>query len=440
MIHMLPLKQFRIHYFLWSLLAVPISLNLTQPIQGQSPRLPVGRQIASDAKTQPKSSVDLLLKSRSDCPSNLILLSDLVSVQSSDARIKDLIDVALGPAPKLGHDQSWTRSDVEKALALRGVPREAIQWKGAAECQVRRTAGPRIRSLDGKNSDDTNTQNSVTNSRLASYQNASGNGTTQTNGDSSNSLQPIDKSQFTPPFITPANVSQAENLAALAIGDYLRTKTDSAGRWNIKVNMPTEHTKTFSLRNNILGVAGGQPPWDGPQEFVFRVMGKNGEQVIPISATVKLPEMVVVAKRALSKGYVLQETDLDWIPMPRGLNYGPEDCFSRSDQLVGQQLRRAMSTQQVIRLKEVGPPTVVHVGDLVTIGIVSGSVSVETNGRAMESGAMDDLIQIEVQPHRKRVMARITGDRAAQVISNGPVHSMKSNQTLASKSNSNFTR
>jgi flagella basal body P-ring formation protein FlgA len=79
---------------------------------------------------------------------------------------------------------------------------------------------------------------------------------------------------------------------------------------------------------------------------------------------------------------------------------------------------------------------IIHVGDLVAIGIVSGGVTVETNGRAIEPGAMDDLIQIEVQPHRKRVLARVTGDRTAEVISNGTANAAQSSRKNASHTSS----
>lgn len=419
------LKRIKFRFVCALFSAVLTWVSTLGPSSGQAPPAPGNTLRAPYSNGRSANSLELILLSRADCPSNLILLSDLVTVQGSDVLIKNIMNAALGPAPKIGTDQSWSRGDIEKSLVLRGIAPEAISWKGANDCLVRRIPGPRIEPSAPKKQENTNAPNASSKVQQANYQ---------------ESPQPIDPSQFTTPFITQTNISQAENLAALAIGDYLRTKTDSFGRWNIQVNMPTEHTKIFSLRTNILGVAGGVPPWDGPQEFSFRVKGKNGEQVIPISATVRLPEMVVAAKRALSKGYVLREEDLVWIPMPRGLNYGPEDCFSQTDALVGQQLRRAMSTQQVIRLKEVGPPTIIHVGDLVTIGIVSGDVSVLTNGRALESGSMDDLIQIEVQPHRKRVHARITGDRKAEVISNGAAQTGASNRTFASKSSKNSTR
>ena len=382
------------------------------------------------------------MHSRIDCPSNLILLSDLVDVQSSNSSVNGLLDAALGPAPRMGSDQSWTRGDVEKSLALRGIPPQSIHWRGANECIVRRTQGTRIDRTDSKSADvlSAKVDSAKIQGQTVQFTNQQNPVVAATPNSTPNAAPLIDKSQFTPAFTTPSHVSQAENLAALAIGDYLRAKTDSAGKWNIKVNMPTELTKLFSFRSNILGVAGGQPPWDGTQEFIFRMAGNNGEQVVPISATVRLPDMVIAAKRALSKGYVLREDDLVWIPMPRGLSYGPEDCFSQMDQLIGQQLRRSMSTQQAIRLKEVGPPTVIHVGDLVAIGIVSGAISIGTNGVAIESGALDDLIQIEVLPHKKRILGRITGDRTVEVISNGATNAGYAPRTVVSKTNLNQRR
>ena len=369
------------------------------------------------------------MQSRAECPSNLLLLSDLVDVQGSDALVQQVIDLPLAPAPRVGDTQTWTRSDIEKSLTLRGVSAETIRWQGSLECSVRRVEGQRRENRTPTHSDNKTTNGQKTTVKEAAYQepigkDSMGASRVQTQQPSN----PIDKSQFTTAFTTLATVSQAESIASQAIEGYLQTKTSSSGRWNITVQMPTEHAKLISQRFKILGVAGGQPPWEGQQEFQFLIKGPNGEETVTIPATVKLPDMVVAAKRPLSKGYVLREVDLDWIPMPRGLSYGPETCFTKPELAVGQQLRRSMSTQQVIRISEVGPPTIIQVGDLIGISIVSGGVTVETNGRAIEAGALDDLIQIEVQPHRKRVLARITGDRTAEVISNSAVSNSQPTQ------------
>ena len=406
----------------WFMPSPIASARQPQRNQNQTPRV-------SSNNSKQGVKLELKMQSRAECPSNLLLLSDLVDVQGSDTLVQQVIDLPLAPAPRVGDAQTWTRSDIEKSLSLRGVSSEAIHWQGSLECSVRRVEGQRRETRKPTSTDTTATNGQKTAVIEAAFQEPVGKDSL---GVSKSQAQkpgnPIDKSQFTTAFTTPSTVSQAESIAAQAIEGYLQNKTSSSGRWDIAVQMPTEHAKLISQRFKILGIAGGQPPWEGQQEFQFLIKGPNGEETIAIPATVKLPDMVVAVKRPLSKGYVLKETDLDWIPMPRGLSYGPETCFTKPEMAVGQQLRRSMSTQQVIRINEVGPPTIIQVGDLIGISIVSGGVTVETNGRAIEAGALDDLIQIEVQPHRKRVMARITGDRSAEVISNSALSNSQPTQ------------
>ena len=95
-----------------------------------------------------------------------------------------------------------------------------------------------------------------------------------------------------------------------------------------------------------------------------------------------------------------------------------------------------MATQQVIRLNEVGPPTLIHVGDIISLEVVSGSLVVGTNGRALEPGGIDDLIQVEVEPHRSRVLARVIGDRKAEMIINGSSPSKNNQANNLNKQNS----
>jgi flagella basal body P-ring formation protein FlgA len=355
----------------------------------------------------------------------VLLLSDLVTLSGSDSLIHEITETPIAPAPRLGQKQTWSRESIAKALSLRGIPPEAIRWKGAAECCVLRVEGVRQKPEPNPNATKQNSVQSAEHVGTGTQDFATLAAANQSNPSSLQSTNPespaqpaIDRSLFVTPFTTPVVVTQAERISSEIISNYLQTKTNSVGRWIIKPNLPPEHAKLLSQRGKIKGVAGGQPPWEGEQEFVFLVKGPNGEQSIPVQANVKLPEMVVAANRALSKGYVLKEEDLAWIQMPRGSSFGAEDCFSDIERLVGKQLRRAMSTQQVIRLSEVGPPTVIHVGDVVAIEVVSGQIAVETLGRAVESGGIDDLIQIDIMQvgndtKKSRVHARITGERSS---------------------------
>ena len=396
-------------------------LCLTQSLMAQAlpqPSSPLPSRTQSSPLNQ-ASSVQLALRTQAECPSNVILLSDLVEMKGSDAIVHQIADLPIAPAPRMGNQQMWSRESITKMLEFRGISAQAIRWQGAIECNVLRVDGQRTIRSDAISNAPSPT-NVVPDVQSASFTNSTNpSNTSNDNNSVKDNREAIDKSQFTAPFTTPVTVTQAERIAADAISNYLQSKTNSNGRWIIRAKIPTEHAKVLSMRRQILGVAGGQPPWDGEQEFIFLIQGPSGEQSLSIQATVKLPEMVVAANRPLAKGYILKEEDLVWIPMPRGLPFGPADCFSSIETLVGQQLRRSMSTQQVLRQNEVGSPTVVHVGDIIAIEVVSGGVVVGTNGRAIEAGSIDDLIQVDVEPSRTRILARITGERTAEVIATG---------------------
>ncbi|MEQ1828400.1 MAG: flagellar basal body P-ring formation chaperone FlgA [Pirellula sp.] len=386
-------------------------LSLESAAVGQSPAIAPYRM----------ARVTLAMRATSECPSNFLLLSDVAELKGSDALVQQLTDLVMDVAPALGKKQIWTREAVERILVQRGVSREAVTWNGANECSVLRIDGQRAKKQDVPPSKNTLTPDGV---QLASAPPLPS-GRAMPLGE-----KPIDQLAFIPTSVTPMTIKAAERNAADLISRYLQTKTNSNGQWVVKPMVPPEHAKTLSVSQQIKSVAGGQPPWEGEQEFVFLAKGANGETPITIQANIKLPDMVVAANRPLAKGYVLKESDLVWIPIPRGLTYGPEDCFAAPDALVGQQLRRSMSTQQVIRQTEVGPPTVVQTGDLITIEVVSGAVSVATNGRAIEAGSIDDLIQVEIEPNRTRLLARVTGPKSVEVIANtGRISQSKSNRT-----------
>jgi flagella basal body P-ring formation protein FlgA len=385
-----------------------------------------------DASKGRISNVTLTMRSTAQCPSNILLLTDIVEIKGSDALIQQISDLVIAPAPKLGQKQSWRRASIEKVLQLRGLPSEAIRWAGADECSVVRVDGQRAPTTDLPNvaqlaNDTPSDPTRVTSTAYADV--ATANSVTA-NGIATNIVGTIDTSRFTPSSTTPVTITMAERNAADAISNYLKTKTNSNGQWIIQPKIPSEYAKALSTRVQIEGVNGGQPPWEGQQEFVFLLRDSKGMRTINVQAMVKLPEMVVAANRPLSKGYVLRDSDLVWIPMPRGLSYGPEDCFATPDALIGQQLRRSVSTQQVIRQSEVGAPTVVQVGNVITVEVVSGDIVVATNGRAIEAGSMDDLIQVEVEPSKNRVLGRITGPKTVEVIANSgriPIANNKNN-------------
>jgi len=364
-------------------------------------------------------SLRLSLREEIKIQTNLIRLSDLCELTGSDAMVQSLGDLPIAPSPRQGVQQRWTRGDLEKAISLRGISAKAIRWSGADAVQVQRV--PRLENAPLRAEPAVQTasaQTPVVNMDLR----ASQSGPTNPLGpiaESSPAVPNEQRAKFTPAFTTTVSTSQAERMVVAAIESYLQLKTGGNGKWGITPHVPTEIAPLLLQRRQILGVSGGEAPWDGDQQFTLLVRTQQGETTVDINATVRLPDMVVAAKGPLAKGRVVQESDLIWQALPPTTNISSDECFSDFESLLGKQLRRSVSTKQPIRRSEVSEPSVVQAGETVTIAVIAGSVLVESPGRAVESGAIDDVIQVEVLPQRKRVTARVTAERRVEVISNG---------------------
>jgi flagella basal body P-ring formation protein FlgA len=233
-------------------------------------------------------------------------------------------------------------------------------------------------------------------------------------------------------------IAQAERIASTAIEKYLQTKMNSTVDYTIRPEISTEIAPRLLQMRQIVGVDGGLPPWDGEQNFEFLVKGPTGEMVVPIKAIIELPELVVAASKQLAKGRVIREEDLILIPMPRGSKESADRCFTEVQDLIGKELKRSMSTQQVVLRQDAGSPTLIHSGDAIKLEVIAGSLVVETNGKAIESGGLDDLIHVESLDSRKRLLARVTGERVVEVVSQGT--SSKNSNKNSSRSFSKVSR
>jgi len=334
-------------------------------------------------------SIALMLRSDSQIASNVLRLRDVCDLSQSNETAKALADIPLAPTPRIGTTQLWTRDDVTKVLSLRGMDPKSIHWSGAETVQVSRSQSAAVAKASASQP--------VT------------------------PLEPqrADHREFSPAFTTPVSLSQAERVVTSAIESYLQLKSGSQGKWRIKPTIPPQHANALLQRRQIVSVAGGQEPWEGNQKFALLLRTPDGECIIDIEAEVRLPAMVVAAKGPLARGRILQDTDLVWLSLPPASKISPDDCIRDFDQLVGKQLRKSVSTQQPIRNQDVGEPFAVQAGESVTIAVVAGSIQVEAQGRAMESGAIDETIQVEVLPQKKRVAARIAAERRVEVIAGG---------------------
>jgi flagella basal body P-ring formation protein FlgA len=341
----------------------------------------LGLILAVAGTLQAQGERELVLRFRESpaVTGNLVRLGDLIEIRGDDAEAKKLADIALVPRPEPGTELRWKKEDILQQLQFRNYSIERFRWIGTTET-VLRSSGPAVADRLKRSPD------------------------------------------LTPAFATDRSFIQAERNLTEVLNAYLTTKSSNLVGAKFQFQVPKEYIDLFYQRRNIKAVGGGAEPWVGEQQFTVRVLNKNEMVDIPVNVVVAPPVAVVVANTALRRGDIIEIEDLRLQVINETANQlGDEKYFSDPAELLGKQLKRAMSSGQAIREEDVGPPIVIEKNRLVTVQVVMGGVTVSAAGRAITEGAIGDLIQVETVglSSRKKLNAQVIDSDNVQVIAAG---------------------
>lgn len=377
---------------------------------------------------------------------NIVFVRDVAAIQAPPAIAQRVGNILLAPAPPADQVQRWTRRDIEDHFAMRGLDPDAFRFIGSQYCDVRweptAVVGNLSPASDVAATVDSNTVTQATTFGPA-FENAATSTFNAVNNETSlgEPFKDLNSSSLagnrttpsgtTPPLTganeftyTPSNarantILQAQRNTRDAIMAYLAIKTGEDVDWKIDVDIPVDSAALLLQRRAIRGVAGGQAPWVGMQNLVVVVKSKNGELTVPVRADISLPPLVVAAKGPIRRDQLLVAEDLKMVSLPSNSRLTADDLFTSIDELVGKEVIRSLSTGQPVPRAETRSPRIIDRGSLVQIQVVSGNVTVETSGKAIESGGLHELITVEVIPHRKRLVGEIVGDGLVRVVSVG---------------------
>ncbi len=303
---------------------------------------------------------------------HVVRLGDLVEVLAGNsATMEQMLTLPLGPAPRANDFQSWHSRDVLQHLELRGIHPNSIRWSGTTQTKLQRIAeSPSL---------------------------------------AAGSIEPA--------FVQGRTIELAGNLVSQAIEEYLNLKTGERTDWIISVEIPAKLADVIRIRRNIVGIGGGQSPWLGEQEFVLQIKDRDAIVNVPINANVELPPLVLVAKRPLRRDEILSAEALELAPLPQRAGEDRSKYYDNINELIGQQLKRSVSTGLPISSDFVGSPVVISRNEMVEVESVSGGVSVRTMARSLTSGAVGELIDVEVIPTKQRMLAAVVGPLKVRVAS-----------------------
>jgi flagella basal body P-ring formation protein FlgA len=140
---------------------------------------------------------------------------------------------------------------------------------------------------------------------------------------------------------------------------------------------------------------------------------------LEVAAQVALPEMVVVAARALPRGAVVQAADVELQALPSSGSAAGATAFDTVEDVIGKETTRSVAAGQVLGRRYVQSPILVRRGDVVTVYARSAGIQVRTTARARDGGSLGDLIAVESLADRGRFYARVAGPRTVDVYARG---------------------
>jgi len=186
---------------------------------------------------------------------------------------------------------------------------------------------------------------------------------------------------------------QPTGSIALAAEQFLRSRIGKAApRTTVKAgaldprhrlalcNRPLEpflRRGTEIASRTIVGVrCGGENPW---------------KVYVPVNVFVT--DTVLVARRTLPRGHVLVADDLK--AEPRDVSRLVSGYISNIDALVGQRLKSQLIAGRILTPAMLKADIAVKRGQAVTLIIDSGGISIQTGGKALMDGAINQRIQVE---------------------------------------------
>lgn len=122
---------------------------------------------------------------------------------------------------------------------------------------------------------------------------------------------------------------------------------------------------------------------------------------------------VPVLARDMKPGDIVRHQDIDWVRLPS--NRVSQNMVGSIEQLVGMSPRYPARAGEPLRLADMQPPLVVTKGAQVDVTLVSGALTLTARGRALQSGAIGDVVDVLNTRSNKTIQGIIEGPNQVRI-------------------------
>ncbi len=189
----------------------------------------------------------------------------------------------------------------------------------------------------------------------------------------------------------------AEALAAEQVGDDFDIQLFNR---EVPLFVATGERPVLMVRNLV---------YDARSQRFDASIAMLGSEASPVVVNGRLEPMISipVLRNHAMPGDLITAEDLEWQRVA-ARRTGPS-TISRLEDLVGRTPRRPITAGQAVRLTDVRPNYVIGKGDLVTIVLKAGSMTLTVSAEALEKGAVGDIIRVRNHQSRKVLETRVLG-------------------------------
>lgn len=122
---------------------------------------------------------------------------------------------------------------------------------------------------------------------------------------------------------------------------------------------------------------------------------------------------VPVLVRDMQPGEIVHQQDIDWVRLPS--NRVSQNIVTSLEHLVGMSPRRPARAGEPMRIAEMQPPILVEKGAQVDVTLISGSLTLTARGRALENGAVGDVVNVVNTRSNRTIQGVVEGPNMVRI-------------------------
>lgn len=135
---------------------------------------------------------------------------------------------------------------------------------------------------------------------------------------------------------------------------------------------------------------------------------------IYVGSTISLELPVVALRSELPRRHIIRESDL--MIMQRDIYSLRDGYTTHLDNIVGQELKRALRAGDVVYSFHLQAPDIVKKGDRVTLIAKRGGLSVMSHGIAMASASKGERVRVENQRSARIIQGKVIGPGTVEIL------------------------